>query len=363
VGAVRERLSLRREAFAAPDVLARRLRRCGVTGESALAAAEMLRTLDRAAFGTAVGASDSSLARGAWEAYAQLDAEGCGPRLDGRTASTVGARAGLAVLLSASPALSAVPVADARQQSPTDVTVLQRQPGEAPDAAPGGVAVPAGEAVAARAFDRGVRAYDRQQLGEARTAFAEAAAAAPRAPDAWANLGTVAWTAGDTVQAAIGWQRALRLDPLASDVRDHLAMLPAAQDGWTAGVPPIPANGAAAAGLLVWALAGAAVTLRVRRRAGASLTPIVWSGGAAAVLLLALSVRLGDVAEGRDLFVVRDDGAARTEPALAAEQAAPVQVSDVARVLARQNAWARVRLDGGREGWIEGDRLAPLALP
>jgi tetratricopeptide (TPR) repeat protein len=298
--------------------------------------------------------------------YARLDAEGCGPRIESRSAGT-GARSALTVVLTAALALGAAAVADATQPPPADpandVTVLQRQRGEAADATPGIATTPAGLAAAARAFDRGVRAYGERHFDEAQAAFTVATAAAPRAPDAWANLGTAAWIAGDTVQAAIGWQRALRLAPLASDVRDRLELLPAAQDGWTAGVPPLPADAAAAAGLLVWALAGTLVAMRVLRRTGPRLTPIVWSGAAAAVILLAASVRLGDVAEGRDLAVVRDDGAARVEPALAADQSAPVQVSDVAHVVARQNAWSRVRLDGGREGWIESQRLAPLALP
>ena len=36
---------------------------------------------------------------------------------------------------------------------------------------------------------------------------------------------------------------------------------------------------------------------------------------------------------------------------------------DVARVLAQQGVWSRVRLDGGREGWMERDGLVPLAGP
>jgi hypothetical protein len=32
-------------------------------------------------------------------------------------------------------------------------------------------------------------------------------------------------------------------------------------------------------------------------------------------------------------------------------------------VVGRQNAWARVRLDGDREGWLEAERLVPLTAP
>ena len=372
VGAIRDRLSLGREAFAAPDALARRLRRCGVTVEGARAAAEMLRTLDGAAFGAAhpgdpaTTGPDQELARGAWSVYARLDAEGCGPGASRRSEPVAGARAGLILLLTGGLALAAASVADATQPAATsggDVTVLQRQRAEGGDSGAAASVGGGGESVAARAFARGVRAYEEGHIVEAREAFAAAAAAAPRAPDSWANVGTAAWTLGDTVTAAVGWQRALRLAPMATDMRDRLALLPAAQDGWTAGVPPVPANAAAAAALLAWAVAGVLVLRRIRRRAGPRLASFVWGSGATAVVLLAASVRLGDVADAADLAVVRGDGAARVEPVLSADQAAPVQVSDVAHVVARQNAWARVRLDGGREGWIESDRLVPLALP
>jgi hypothetical protein len=243
------------------------------------------------------------------------------------------------------------------------VTVLQGQRAEAGDSTAPATVTGASHLVAAREFARGVRAYEQRRLSEARDAFATAAAAAPRAPDSWANVGTVAWALGDTVTAAVGWQRALRLAPLASDMRDRLALLPASQDGWTAGVPPLPANVAAAVGLLAWAVAGVLVLRRIRRRAGPRVAPLAWASAAVAVLLLAGAVRLGDVADATALAIVRGDGAARVEPVLSADQSAPVQVSDVARVVARQNAWSRVRLDGEREGWIESERLVPLALP
>jgi hypothetical protein len=378
VGAVRERLALGREAFAAPDALARRLRRSGVTAEGARAAADMLRTLDGAAFGAThaddaqAGAPDGGLARGAWIVYARLDAEGCGPRTARRGAPAGAPRAGLVLLLTGAIALAAATAGDATQAAPQpaaspagagNVTVLQRQRAEAGDSTAAAAVTGAGGVVAAREFGRGVRAYERGRWAEARDAFASAAAAAPRAPDSWANVGTVAWALGDTVTAAVGWQRALRLAPLASDMRDRLALLPASQDGWTAGVPPVPADVAAAVGLLAWAVASALVLRRVRRRAGPRVAPLAWASAAAAVLLLAGSVRLGDVADATELAIVRGDGAARVEPVLSADQSAPVQVSDVARIVGRQNAWSRVRLDGDREGWIESDRLVPLALP
>jgi hypothetical protein len=366
VGAVCDRLPLGPGAFAAPATLAHRLRRCGVTAEGAREAGETLLALDAASFGTegASRGAGQDLARRAWATFQRLDEEGCGPRVTASATArqTAGAaRLGIALVVSAALSAAAASVALARQpgtDSLADLTVLQGQRAEhhQPDEGPQ-------LAVATRAFDRGVRAYRAEQLEDARVAFAEATEAAPRAADAWANLGTTAWAQGDTVAAAVGWQRALRLSPLSPDVRDRLALLPTVQDGWIGGVPPVPPDALALAGLVAWAAAGASVVLRLRRRGGPTASSLLWPAAGTAVALLAVSVHLSNLARARDLAVVRREGPLRAEPALGAEASAPLHVSDVARVVGRQHAWSRVRLDGEREGWIESDRLVPLTAP
>ena len=71
---------------------------------------------------------------------------------------------------------------------------------------------------ATRSFDDGVRAYRREQFAIAERRFAKAASDAPRAVDAWVNLGAAAWEAADTAQAARAWHQALRLDPLDAEL-------------------------------------------------------------------------------------------------------------------------------------------------
>ncbi|HZF66852.1 MAG TPA: hypothetical protein VEZ47_02320, partial [Gemmatirosa sp.] len=58
--------------------------------------------------------------------------------------------------------------------------------------------------------------------------------------------------------------------------------------------------------------------------------------------------------------VVRDAGPLRAEPSLGADPVAQSTPTDLARVDARQAAWSRVTLDGGRAGWMESSRLVPL---
>jgi len=228
----------------------------------------------------------------------------------------------------------------------------------APEQAP-----PAGDHVAATAFARGVRAYAQDRVSDARVAFLDAAARAPRAPDAWANAGTAAWAAGDTLAAAIAWQRAVRLEPAASDVRDRLALLPAAQDGWIAGVPPIDPDWLARLALALALVAGA-LALRAAVRVpllivGGRLWMWVWGAALAAA---GAGGALAAHADPADRAVVTTAGPLRTEPMLGAEPGSPADRTDVARVVARQATWTRVALDGGRDGWIESARLAPLAI-
>jgi len=47
-------------------------------------------------------------------------------------------------------------------------------------------------------------------------------------------------------------------------------------------------------------------------------------------------------------------------PALGGERGAAAQRGEIARVLAREGAWTRVRLDGAREGWIDATSLIGL---
>ena len=112
-------------------------------------------------------------------------------------------------------------------------------------------------------FARGFDAYAHAQFVASARDFADLAAHEPRAADAWANLGTAAYSAGDTARAMVGWQRALRLEPLATDVRDRLDLISPMSPsslGFVPAVPPLPlaalAGGAVARRLALARMAG-----------------------------------------------------------------------------------------------------------
>lgn len=207
------------------------------------------------------------------------------------------------------------------------------------------------------AFTAGQTAYAGRDFARARDAFLEAARGAPRDPAAWANLGTAAFQAGDTASAVLGWQRALRLDPLAGDLRPRLARLRAPQERGEARVWPVPPLPVAALAVLLWWAAW--VRLAWRARSG----PVGWRW-----LLLAPSAGLLAFAgwqEARlradDLVVIATATPLRALPALGAEQGAVPLVGEVVRVRERRGVWLRIVLDEGRAGWYPAERTYPLA--
>ncbi|HKG94806.1 MAG TPA: hypothetical protein VKA84_23025, partial [Gemmatimonadaceae bacterium] len=210
-------------------------------------------------------------------------------------------------------------------------------------------------------FARGVAVYQSRQYAEARRLFAESGALEFRAPDAWANFGTAGWVAGDTAAAAVGWQRALRMEPTADDVRDRLALLPSGHDGPIAAVPRLPAAAPALAALALW-VAAWLLAAYAGARSLPELRPIIGAALFSSVVLGGTSLYLRDRLAGTDLVAFSDDGDLRVLPALSAERAQHATTGEVGRSLSRQGAWTRVRLDGDREGWVESDRLVEVML-
>ncbi|HWJ22312.1 MAG TPA: BatD family protein [Gemmatimonadaceae bacterium] len=353
VGALADRLALSPGALASSSgALAQALARAGVTVEGARAAESLLASLDGAAYAPG-GRAPAGVARAAATAFDRVDREAL-PRL------ALAARAAARLATRASGSHPWVPVL---------VLLLA---GAATLGA--GVLRAAVDDEPSRAFSAGMAQYHARHFADAARLFDSAAEQLPRAADAWANFGTASWAAHDTAAAAVGWQRAMRLEPLAADVRDRLALVGAPEEGGIASVPRLPRAAAPLAALATWATGWALICAGVLRRrrgaagarrpgVGAQLAP--W-GAAAVTLSLALAVGAREVTsrfDARGLAVVVDRGPLRALPALAADAGPGLYPGDVARVGRRDGAWAHVELDAGREGWVEWSRLVPLALP
>lgn len=206
------------------------------------------------------------------------------------------------------------------------------------------------------AFAEGQTAFAGRDFVRARDAFLRAAQSAPRDPSAWANLGTAAWHAGDTASAVLGWQRALRLDPLAEDLRPRLARVRAPQDRGAARVWPVPPIPLAVAAFGLWWLAW----LLLARRAREGRPGLRWIALLPAFVLVSIAGWLEWRLRAADLLVIATPAPLRALPALGAEAGAVPLVGEVVTVRERRGVWVRIELDAGRSGWYPLERTYAL---
>ena len=323
--ALGERLGLSSERFTRPGTLARALRRAGVSVAVAMDAEALLRQLDEAAYGQSLPLPDGSVERAA--AILKATEGEALPRGELRLPPVLG------ILLLVSIPLS---VATVRALSTS---------------------------AAEQAFDAGVRAYAARQFVVARAAFANAAADARWAPDAWANLGTAAWAAADTANAVLGWQRALRLEPSAGDLRDRLQLAQPAAFGSLGFVPPVSSTAVLWSALVTWCIAWLLSAIVMFRRAmptRVALRRWAYVAGILGVVQLLGGLDVDQRLAARDLTVVRTTTRLSSDPALVGEAKGTAVVGEVARAVRRQGAWTFVSLDDQREGWVESTNLASL---
>jgi len=317
-GALAERLGLEAESFTRPGALARALRRRGVSTTVALDAEHFLRQLDEAAFSPS-GALPADAAERAASLYKSVNSEALARTHFGLPALCV-------------VGLLALGVATAHA---IDATAAQQ------------------------AFDRGVAAYQAHEFVAARESFIASAVAEPRAPDAWADLGTASWAVGDTARSVAAWQRALRLEPFAADVRDRVELAHALT--WTSAgyVPPFSASWLFDLAAAIWSFAWIRAAYRAKTRATVDRRSLA-TACTAAVLLAIAGFALADRMSGRHLGVMRTTSSLRSDPELGGERGATAIIGEVVRVTGRQGAWTRVALDDGRDGWLESSSLVSL---
>ena len=322
VNALAQRLHLSPGALATRSEFGRALRLAGVSARTAELAVILLGELDGAAYGTRPAAL-SALLRRAQESYAAIDAEARGS-LAAPAGPPPSAMISLLMLVVGAAGLAAAPRQDEAQL-----------------------------------FQLGARQYEARRFPEAQATFAEITRSAPGAPDAWANFGTAAWAARDTSGAVVGWQRALRLEPLASDVRGHLRNVHSPRIGTFAWVPPVPLSAVLIAMAVLWV---GAWLIALVRSAGARIGRGVAMGMAAGALLLAAgAIVLDERLAARDLAVIRGATTLRALPALGSGAVLTLHPGEIARRVSRRGEWALVQLQSGREGWVEMPMLIPLA--
>ncbi len=210
------------------------------------------------------------------------------------------------------------------------------------------------------AFSDAVAAYDQGEFARAASAFRALAALSPRHADAWANAGTAAWAASDTANAVLAWQRALRLEPNALDLRTRLAALGGNALSGVASVPTLSPNIVFVAAVALWCVAWALLAF-APRQPGMSASPLHIVG----MLLVVLSAGAGlcqyslqQKLNGESLAVMNQREAIRVAPGAEANAIGDAVVGDVlsrgdARLDAmRGERWFAVQHADGREGWL-----------
>ena len=299
------------------EPLGRVLRRAGVSDGAALEAEAMLARLDDAAFSASGTLEDRALRESA-EIVAMVDREAIRP-------SRAAARAVGALLL----LLTIAGVANAFADE------------------------------AARAFDEGVRAYQRGQFAVAERRFLRVTAAAPRAVDGWANLGTAAWEGADTAQAARAWHHALRLDPLDEEARERLATLQPLGPRSAAYVAPLSLDAVGGVVLAAWLGAWLLLALPPAKQPRAARSI---AGGAIAIALVGLAglFELQARIEARDLAVLVHGRTLLETPAPEARSLAAAAAGEAGRLGAREGGWVHLTLDAARAGWVPASALMPI---
>jgi hypothetical protein len=199
-------------------------------------------------------------------------------------------------------------------------------------------------------FERGVQAYVEDNSAAAARDCFEAARAEPASASAWANAGTASWESADTARAVVGWQRALRLDPLDDGARRLLTLVGADAGASNAAVWPVPRRVPAWAGLGLWIGAWLMLWRRRRRR-------VAYGAMAAAVVCMSIStvhmMRLTD----KRMAVVARPAPLRSLPALGSEAGITPLTGELVRVIERSGVWVRVKASTVRDGWIDAARV------
>lgn len=323
VRALAQRLGCNPVDFTHPGALERALRRAGVSDATATRAESLLRQLDDAAYAR-TGVLPPNAARNASALARAVDTE-----------------------------------ALARTELPFWIPVVLLAISLGGVVTAGALWAAESAATPASHFARGVSAYVREDYPVARAAFADAVALAPAAPDAWANYGTASWALGDTAAAVVGWRQGLAIEPNASDLQHHIALVREEGPSSPGYVPALPRNATVYLFALLWLSAWVFAWVARRSHPWAGRLPLPLAVCALMVGLVAteLETRI----TGTRLAVVRRAASLTSDPAIGMDRGPVVGTGEVVRVAGRRGTWTRVEATDDRDGWIASSQLFLLA--
>lgn len=207
-------------------------------------------------------------------------------------------------------------------------------------------------------------AYESRKYPASAELYLQAVTLRPNDVDLLDGWGTASWMAGDTVSAVIAWQRAARLEPMAGDLQERLALLPITARTGVAAVPMVPVRLLVAVATASWC--AGMLMLMLLQVLGTKPGRTLMRTSTAAALLLAAS-GLGAVAwygstslDPKALAVARQPEQMRAEPNAAAATVGGIATGDVMRVLSASGMWVKVEHADGRVAWVPSGGMVPL---
>jgi len=202
------------------------------------------------------------------------------------------------------------------------------------------------------AFEQAVEAYGAGDFAAAAQGFHRFLETNPEDANAWYNLGSAYFRAGERGRAIWAWLQAGRLRPRDADVKHNLRLAQAGQELLQRALPPVPLSSdeslliacalwLAGAGALGWAL--------LRRARGPGLA------GAVLVALSLALVAAWALPRLREPIAVVLDGPTPllAAPVLRAEPIRELEAGSGVRILEERGDWLRVATFDGGQGWLE----------
>ena len=224
-------------------------------------------------------------------------------------------------------------------------------------AAPAAAQAPQGSGLAA--FERAVEAYGAGDFAAAAEGFRHFLAAHPEDANAWYNLGSAYFQAGERGRAIWAWLQAARLRPRDGEVMHNLRLAQAGQELLQRALPPVPLSSdeTLLAACALWLAGAAALGRAILRRARAA--------GVAGALLTSLALALvaaWGLPRLRDPIAVVLDGPTPllAAPVLRAEPLRELDAGSGVRILEERGDWLRVATFDGGQGWLEASRAGRL---
>jgi len=212
--------------------------------------------------------------------------------------------------------------------------------------------------------------FDAAKYAEAIPPLEQRAATEPPSAETYYDLALACEKAGETVKAALNYQRALLLDPTLTPARNQLAKLAAAHQiplrprDWTDDVTAVvnPEALVVLGSTLAWAGAfGLLFASQAKRRRGMwnTLAALTFAAGVGSLVVGGLTdARL---VSARPALVTAKDGAeVLTAPANNSEVVMSLPAGSPVGVLSPRGAWAYVSLAGGAKGWVQSEELTPI---